>query len=452
MKKHEHIIARVLPDSIAEEMGIEAGDVVLSVNGEEIVDIFDYQFDMEDSYVVLLIRKPNGEEWELEIEKDEKEDIGIEFENSLMDQYRSCRNKCVFCFIDQMPPGMRETLYFKDDDSRLSFLQGNYVTLTNMNDKDIDRIIRYHMSPINISVHTTDPELRCMMLHNRFAGTSLKKIDRLYEGGVIMNGQIVCCKDLNDREELNRTIGDLTRYYPQMQSVSVVPVGLSKYREKLYPLKPLTREDAVENLKIIHHWQDVMMEKYGVHFVHASDEWYLLAGQELPEEERYDGYLQLENGVGMIRLLLEEVKAALEDRETDDRKYEAALATGLLAGPYIEKIAGWIEEKYPGVKLHIYPIRNDFFGENITVSGLITGQDLMAQLKDKELGECLLLPVNMFRSGEETLLDDYTKTDVEQTLKVPVRIVGSSGEEFVRAALGEEEEMCPDYPPYELAD
>ena len=276
--KHEHMIKDVLPGSIADELGIEAGDKLISINNNEIEDVFDYHFYVNDEELVLLIEKPNGEEWELEIEKDYEEDLGIEFEQGLMDEYRSCHNKCMFCFIDQMPEGMRDTLYFKDDDSRLSFLQGNYVTLTNMSDHDIERIVRYHLEPINISFQTTNPELRCKMLHNRFAGDALKKVDTLYESGIQMNGQIVLCKGINDGEELERSIRDLSKYVPCLQSVSVVPVGLTKYREGLYPLEPFTREDAVKIIDTIHRWQDKFYEEYGIHFIHAGDEWYILAG------------------------------------------------------------------------------------------------------------------------------------------------------------------------------
>lgn len=268
--RHEHVIKEIVPGSIAQEMGIEPGDRLLSINDTIIEDVFDYHYCVNEEELVLLIEKPDGEEWELEIEKDYDEDLGIEFEQGLMDEYRSCRNKCMFCFIDQMPAGMRETLYFKDDDSRLSFLQGNYITLTNMNDHDIERIISYHLEPINISFHTTNPELRCKMLHNRFAGDALRKVDRLYEGGITMNGQIVLCKGINDGEELERSIRDMSRYLPHLQSVSVVPVGLTRYRDGLHPLEPFTKEDAREVLETIHRWQDRLYEEYGLHFIHAG--------------------------------------------------------------------------------------------------------------------------------------------------------------------------------------
>lgn len=433
--KHEHIIKSVLPGSIAAELEIAAGDRLIAINEREIEDVFDYHFYTNDEELVLLIKKPDGEEWELEIEKEYEEDLGIEFEQGLMDEYRSCRNRCMFCFIDQMPEGMRDTLYFKDDDSRLSFLQGNYVTLTNMSGHDIDRIIRYRLEPINISFHTTNPELRCRMLHNRFAGEALKNVDKLYEGGIQMNGQIVLCKGINDGEELERSIESLTKYIPCLQSVSVVPVGLTRYRDGLYPLEPFQREDARRVLKTIHRWQERLYEEYGTHFIHAGDEWYILAGEELPEEERYDGYLQLENGVGMLRLLEEEFREAYEGTEGDQRKREVSIATGLLAAPYIQRMAEQLAVKYPKTEIHVYPIRNDFFGELITVSGLITGQDLIRQLRGRELGERLLLPCNMFRSGEEVFLDDVTLSEVEEALHVEAYIVKSSGRDLMEAVI-----------------
>ena len=372
-----------------------------------------------------------------EIEKDADEALGIGFGAGLMDEYRSCCNRCIFCFIDQMPPGMRDTLYFKDDDSRLSFLQGNYVTLTNMSEHDIQRIIKYRLEPINISFQTTNPELRCRMLHNRFAGDALKKVDLLYQGGIEMNGQIVLCKGVNDGEELERSIRDLTRYLPLLRSVSVVPVGLTKFRDGLYPLEPFTKEEARQVLEIIHRWQKKIYEEYGLHFIHAGDEWYLLAEEEVPEEERYDGYLQLENGVGMLRLLFNEFEDAFRQQKGDQRSAELSAATGKLAYPYIRRMVERIEERYPGVKIHVYCIRNDFFGERITVSGLITGGDIIAQLKGKRLGSRLLLPCNMLKADEDVFLDDLTVKEVSDALQVPVNIVKSSGQDLVDAMLGE---------------
>lgn len=436
MKKHEHIVKSLIPGGIGEELGIEPGDKLLAINGSEIQDVFDYYYYEESEQLLLLIEKPDGEEWELEIEKDEDESLGIEFDQSLMDEYRSCRNKCMFCFIDQMPKGMRETLYFKDDDSRLSFLQGNYITLTNMSDHDVERIVKYRLEPINISFQTTNPELRCKMLHNRFAGEALKKVDILYRGQIEMNGQIVLCKGVNDGEELERTIRHLTGYLPYLKSVSIVPVGLTKYRDGLYPLEPFTKEDAKEVLSVIHRWQEKIYQEHGIHMIHAGDEWYVLAEEEVPEEERYDGYLQLENGVGMMRLLFNEVQESLSAVTGDERQREISLATGRLMYPYIGKILEEIRKKFPNITTHLYAIRNDFFGERITVSGLITGQDLTGQLKGQPLGERLLLPCNMLKIGEPVFLDDFTLEEVENSLQVKTDIVKSSGQDLLDAVIG----------------
>lgn len=435
MKLKEHKIDGIEPGSIAEEMGIEAGDVLLEVNGKPIQDVFDYHFLINDVLLTLLIRKPNGEEWELEIEKDYYEDPGIVFENGLMDDYKSCYNKCIFCFIDQMPPNMRETLYFKDDDSRLSFLQGNYVTLTNMKDEDADRIIRYKLAPINVSVHTMNPELRCEMLHNRFAGEALDKIRRFYEGEIEMNGQIVLCKNYNDGDELERTISDLTKFMPYMQSVSVVPMGMTKYREGLAKVEPFNAEDAGKVIDIIERWQKKLYDEYGTHFIQAGDELYLMAGRELPEEERYDGYIQLENGVGMMRLLIEEFKEALEDVEASDIEMHKDIVTGKLAYPYIQMLVDSMKEKFPNVHVNVHCIINHFFGETITVTGLITGQDVIAQLKDLSLGTELLMPINMLRSEEEVLLDDVTISDIENALQVKIRVIQSNGKDLIDKIL-----------------
>ena len=448
MKKQKgHIIKSIVPGSIAEEMGLEPGDRVLAINGTEIEDIFDYQFLIQDTYIEVLIGAKGGEECLLEIDKEFDEDLGIEFENGLMDEYRHCHNKCIFCFIDQMPKGMRDTLYFKDDDSRLSFLQGNYVTLTNMSDHDIDRIVKYHLSPINISFQTMNRELRCKMLNNRFAGEALDKVDILYEAGITMNGQIVLCKGINDGKELEYSIEQLTRYLPNLESVSVVPVGLSKYRDGLYPLEPFEKEDACQVIDLIESWQKKIYEKYGIHFVHASDEWYILAEREMPEEERYDGYLQLENGVGMIRLMINEFESYMDElgrrRHLPDKTPEGTVSvvTGKLAYPYIRRMADRMQEAFLGIRILVYEIRNDFFGERITVSGLLTGQDIVAQLKGKELGKRLLLPQNILRSGEDVFLDDMHLAQLEGALQVKADIVKSSGCDFADSILSVFEEV-----------
>lgn len=479
MKKVEHLIKEVYPGSIAEELEIEPGDVLLSINDQSIEDVFDYRYMIKDEYIEVLIRKPDGEEWVLEIDKDYDDDLGIEFENQLMSDYKSCSNKCIFCFIDQMPPNMRETLYFKDDDSRLSFLQGNYITLTNMKEKDVDRIIKMQLAPINISVQTTNPELRCKMLNNRFAGEKLKFLDQLYEGHVEMNGQIVCCKGVNDGKELERTMDDLSKYLPFMRSVSVVPAGITKYRDNLYPLELFTKEEAGEIIDMIESRQKKYYEEYGLHFMHASDEWYITAGRDFPEEERYDGYIQLENGVGMMRLFITEFTEALEQVKSnpgylkmrEEVKRTVTIATGKLTYATICSFAERMMEVFPGLQIHVFAIRNDFFGETITVSGLITGQDLTAQIKEYQensrkhfvekisdakefvdniesadknvhgLGEDLIIPCNMLRTGERVFLDDWTVEDVEQKLGMRLIPIESGGGDFVEAILNPEYSM-----------
>lgn len=450
MHSRGHKIKRVLPGGIAEEMGVEAGMSILKVNDVVPEDVFDYQYLMEDEYVTVLIREEDGTETLLEIEKDPDEDFGVEFESSLMDDYRHCSNRCIFCFIDQMPKGMRDTLYFKDDDSRLSFLQGNYVTLTNMKDKDIDRIIRYNMEPINISIHTTNPNLRCSMLGNRFAGEIFPKVRRLADAGITMNGQIVLCRGINDGPELERSIRDLSSYRPAMRSVSVVPVGLTKFREGLTSLLPFDRESACEVIDIIEKWQNTFAND-GIspdfpHFIHASDEWYIMAGRELPEPSRYDGFVQLENGVGMVRLMETEIDLELSELAARDDiggfigERTVTAVCGKLVEPYMRIFADKVMRAFPMIHINVKSIRNDFFGETITVTGLITGQDLIAQLREEQimhpLGEEILIPVNMLRSGEKVFLDDLTVYDVEKEIGIPVGIVWSGGDEYVRSMLG----------------
>ena len=438
-KKKGHEIKTVLPGSIASELELVPGDVLLSVNGKEIEDILDYHYLTNEEYLTVLVRKPDGEEWELEIEKEFEEDLGLEFTEELMDQYRSCRNQCIFCFIDQMPPGMRETLYFKDDDARLSFLQGNYITLTNMSDKQIDRIIFYKLSPINISIHTTNPELRCRMLNNRFAGIALEKIDRLCRAGITMNGQIVLCKGYNDGEELRRTLRDLEKYVPEMQSVSVVPVGLTKYRDGLVPLEPFGREEAGEVLALIGEYQEYYKSRHNTRLVFASDEWYLTAGEEIPEADFYENYPQIENGVGMVRSLLDEFTEAFSRAKPDSACRDVALATGRLMAPILRRLFEVLPDKFPNTRVTVYDIRNDFFGESITVAGLLTGRDIIAQLTGLPAAGRLLLPSALLRSGENVLLDDVTVSDIEKALQTTVRIVKSDGTDLLRAILGRDD-------------
>lgn len=443
-----HLITAVAPGSIAEQLGICPGDRLLSVNGKPVEDVFDYRFRISSESVVMNVLKKDGEEWELDIENG-YEDPGLTFASGLMSDYRSCSNQCVFCFIDQMPPGMRDTLYFKDDDSRLSFLQGNYVTLTNMKEKDIRHIIEYRLEPINISVHTTNGALRCRMLNNRFAGESLHYIQELYDAGIHMNGQIVLCRGLNDGAELRKTLRDLLAYAPLMESVSVVPVGLSKYREGLTALQPIEQADAADAVNAVEEVQKLAMERLQIHFAHASDELYLLAGLDIPEEKRYDGYLQLENGVGMMRLLEEEVKDALTDVKPSGNTETVSIATGLLAAPFLQEQLRAVGERLPAKKIQLHAVKNRFFGERITVAGLLTGQDIIRELSGKELGNRLLLPQCMFRSGEEVLLDDVTRQEIEDRLGVKTVIVGSSGYDLVNAVNDTDYSSDTVYPGYE---
>lgn len=436
-----HIIDGIEEGSIAQELEIEAGDVLLAINDKEIEDIFDYQYLVEDEYLEILIEKKNGEEWLLEVEKEQDEDLGLLFGESLMDNYRNCHNKCVFCFIDQNPKGMRETIYFKDDDTRLSFLQGNYVSLTNLKEKDIKRIIQYKLAPINISVHTTNPELRCKMLNNRFAGNVLKYIDMLYEAGIPMNAQIVLCKGLNDGDELERTLNDLIKYAPILESVTIVPVGLTKHRDGLCQLESFNKQDAINLIEMVNKYQDIAVDKFGVHFVHASDEWYINANVPIPSEENYDGYGQLENGVGMVRLMHSEIDNSIEDylEQNNGNIYEdskkVSIVCGMLVKDYMVKATDKIKKVAPNVDIQVYPIRNDFFGEKITVTGLLTGGDIVAQLKGKDLGDALMLPCNCLKADEDIFLDDMTLEEFQNALQVPVIIVQSSGIDFLSSII-----------------
>ena len=457
-----HVISDVIKDSPAGKAGLKPGERLVSINGEVIEDIFDYQYLGIGEQLTLSLESEDGSQRTAEIIKDEDEDLGLVFDNGLMDDYRHCTNKCIFCFIDQMPPGMRENLYFKDDDSRLSFLQGNYITLTNMSEHNVDRIIKYRLSPINISFQTMNPKLRCMMLNNRFAGEALAKVDRFYEAGILMNGQIVLCKGVNDGDELEYSLKELYKYVPVLESLSVVPVGLSRFREGLYPLEPFNKEDACRVIDKIESWQRKAYEEHGIHFVHASDEWYIMAGRELPEEERYDGYLQLENGVGMLRSIMVEFEDSLREyadlygksagHSLSDRIRNAfkrlpkikeesiTMITGRLAAPYLERMCAQLHAVFPQRDVRVLAIRNDFFGEMITVSGLLTGQDILAQCMEaeakEELGDKLILPQNVVQADSELLLDDYVVDDLRRKLGKEISVVPNDGYSLLKAMLG----------------
>ena len=423
------------PGSIADEIGIEPGDVLVSINGKEVLDVFDYRYLINDEYLEIILKDGNGEPYEAEIEKDYDEDLGIVFESGLMDNARSCSNKCIFCFIDQLPKGMRKTLYFKDDDTRLSFLQGNYVTLTNMKDKDIERIIYYHLSPINISVHTTDPELRKMMLHNNKAGNIMERMRKLADSGIELHLQVVLCKGINDGKQLDKTIEDITTLFPHARSMSVVPVGLTKYREGLFKQEPFTKEDACAVIDQIEGWQRKNLERFGTRIVYAADEFYLKAEREIPEPECYEDFQQFENGVGMISYFRGEFYDILPGLEYGGGKKAVSLATGYAAYDLMKLVSDELMKKFPEIDIRLYRIKNNFFGEMITVSGLLTGKDIIEQLKGRELGEYLILPDSLLRNGETVLLDDVYVEDIERKLKTNIKISLNSAKSLVDKIL-----------------
>lgn len=436
----KHLIKDVVQNSIAEQLEIKNGDYLLSIDGKEIKDIFDYHLLSESENLTLEIEASDGEIWEIDIEKDEDQDLGLIFDNELLDEYKSCTNKCIFCFIDQMPPGMRETLYFKDDDSRLSFIQGNYVTLTNMTDDDVDRIIRYNLSPINISVHTMDKELRCKMLNNRFAGDKLEYIKKLNDNNITMNAQIVLCKGYNDKEKLDETLEKMMPYVPNLKSCSVVPAGLTKFREGLAELEPFTKEEAKEVIAQVDKWQKVFKEKFGINYVYAADEFYMMSDTPIPEEDYYDGYPQIENGVGMTRSYLNEFYDYLDSYEGDDRVRTVSVVTGELFYNCSLEMADAINKKYPNIDIKVYKIINDFFGHTITVTGLLVGKDIIDQLKGKDLGDELLLPANTLKWGEDIFLDDVSLDELKDVLQTTPVIVKSNGKDFIDKILGEDNE------------
>lgn len=438
-------VCRVLPGSIAEEAGISSGDIILTINGEKIEDVFDYRFLITEENLDLIVEKSNGDVWEISIDKDTYEDLGIEFDDPMLDKAKKCSNKCIFCFIDQLPKGMRETLYFKDDDTRLSFLMGNYVTLTNVEDKDIDRIIRYHMSPINISVHTTNPSLRRFMLGNKFAGHIMKRIKKLTDAGITVNCQIVLCRGINDDKELDKTISHLSSLYPGVRSISVVPVGITKYREGLFNLLPYDKEEASNVLIQIDKWQNKLLVEKGSRVVYLADEFYIMADCDIPEYEEYEDFPQLENGVGLVSMLRYEFYEYLSKLKTQSipngiewmPNRIVSIATGICAYRVIKGLAEILEKGYNNLKVNVYPIENIFFGKHVTVAGLLTGQDIISQLKDKELGQVLMVPEAMLKAGENVFLDNYTVDMMEEMLGTKVKVVEISGEAFINELLGD---------------
>ncbi|OHW62616.1 hypothetical protein EUAN_11810 [Andreesenia angusta] len=432
LNENINIVEEVSSGSIAEELGIEPGDIILSVNGESIKDIIDYKYMVTDDYVEMDIQKPDGEIWELEIEKEPDEDIGISFTNPLIDQAKNCRNKCIFCFIDQLPKGMRETLYFKDDDSRLSFLQGNFVTLTNMSEEEIERIIRYRISPINISVHTTDPELRVKMLCNKNAGRLYGILERFSEAGIEMNCQIVAVPGINDGENLDRTLKDLSRLYPNVNSVAIVPIGVTKYREGLYPVEIYDRSSANEMVKRVEALQKKYLSELKTRFAFISDEFYILSGVEIPDADYYEGFPQLENGIGLIRSFEDEIVSALKQKpENRSNKRRYTIATGKLAYEFMKEVAELVMSKYRCLEIAVVEVENEFFGRDITVAGLLTGSDILKALEGKDVGDVLLVSRSMMKRDEEIFLDDITLQELGERLGVEVVPSEVDGAKFV---------------------
>ena len=431
------VIRSVDRGSPAQRAGVRPGETLTHVDGRPIVDVLDYKFYTYDPRLVLTLAGPDGKSRTVKVRKGEGEDLGLNFETYLMDRARSCANRCIFCFVDQMPPGMRETLYFKDDDARLSFLMGNYITLTNLSRREIQRIAGLHISPINISVHATDPAVRARLLNHPRAGECLSIMERFAGAGITMNCQVVACPGINDGAVLARTMEDLAALWPAVSSVAVVPVGVTKFRAGLTPIAPYTSEGAAAVLDQVEAFGQASLAERGTRLVWCSDEFYLLAGRPLPDKPYYEEMAQLENGVGMLRLLTSQAAMSLEDAEGTETPTPFSIATGVSAAPFLEEIVDMARKKCGNIRGTVYPVVNRFFGETITVSGLVTGRDLIEQLRGRDLGERLLIPANMLRAGERVFLDDVTVEQVEEALGVPVTAVDAeSGFDLADAILG----------------
>lgn len=432
-------ILAVLPRSIAEKAGVRGGDMLVSINQNEIRDVLDYRFYLTDTNVSVTLLRGEAS-YTVHINKGEYDDIGLSFETPLMDKKHSCTNRCVFCFIDQLPPGMRESLYFKDDDDRLSFLHGNYVTLTNLKDADIDRIIKMHISPVNVSVHTTNPDLRVKMMKNKHAGEVLSYLGRMADAGIALCTQIVLCKGLNDGAELDRTMRDLIQYHPSLRSCAIVPVGLTKYREKLYPLEAFSPEECAAVIEQVNAFGEECLQKFGTRIFYCSDEFYVRAGLPLPEEDYYEDYSQIENGVGMLTSMRSEFDLELDYLDELLSGFRAprtvSVATGMAAHEHISSLAKELMARVEGLTVNVYPIVNNFFGESVTVAGLLTGGDVIEQLMGKDLGDELLFPAVMLRADGDVFLDDMTPDELSARLGVPVRPSENDGAKLIAALLG----------------
>lgn len=431
-------ITSVEPGSPARRARIHKGDTLISINGNAITDVLDYRFYMTDEHLEILLCDQEKKLRTVVVEKDEYDDLGLEFETYLMDRQMGCKNACIFCFVDQTPPGMRKSLYFKDDDTRMSFLFGNYTTLTNLKEGDIQRIIKMHISPINISIQTMNPALRVQMMKNPFAGESLKFVRTLTEGGIKINTQIVLCPGYNDGEQLEYSLSELAKLGPNVQSIAVVPVGLTRYREKLTPLRGFFPQEAVEVVKTMERWGEYFCKEYGTRTAYASDEFYILAGKDFPPYEFYEDFAQLENGVGMMTLMQHDFAQALKEAQLEQSPaaHRCTIATGQLAYPMMQDFAERVQQAFPQVQVQVKKIRNDFWGPTITVAGLITGQDLLAQLEGLDLGRELLIPANMLRHEQDRFLDDLTLEQVQETLGVPALPVENDAFELLARMLG----------------
>lgn len=430
-------IEKVIPSTRADLCGIKENDFLISINGKEINDVLDYRFYLAEEEIAIIVKR-NDEQIQFNIKKECYDDIGLEFETPLMDKKHRCENKCIFCFIDQLPKGLRESLYFKDDDSRLSFLHGNYITLTNLEKRDIERIIEMHISPVNVSVHTTNPELRCKMMHNKKAGDVLEYLDMLSKGGIDICAQIVLCRDINDGEELVKTLNDLAKLYPQLSSVAIVPSGLTKFRDGLYPLKQFDKESSKKVIKTVEKINSIYAKKLGKNIFFCSDEFYLMAEMKMHKEEYYEGYSQLDNGVGMITSFEEEAYSFIKTLSKEEKSVNksVSIATGTASYPFISKIVKTLKKKCKNLDCKVYEIQNDFFGHTITVSGLITGKDLISQLNGKDLGEELLISKSMLRADGDLFLCDTSLNQLEEVLNVKVTTVEQDGIDFVMSLLG----------------
>ena len=432
-------IASVTKGSRADRHGITTGDVLVSINGREVTDVLDYRFFLTATEVKLSLTR-DGAPFEVTIRKREYDDIGLDFETPLMDKKHACENKCIFCFIDQLPKGMRQTLYFKDDDSRLSFLHGNFITMTNLHDRDIDRIIEMRISPVNVSVHTTNPELRVKMMHNKRAGVVLDYLPRLAEAGITLCGQLVLCRGINDGDELERSMRDLYALGDALESVSVVPAGLTRHRDKLFPLTAYTPEEAAAVIRQVEAFAEKCFAECGSRKFFCADELYLRAGLPLPAEDYYEGYAQIENGVGMITSLLTEFEEEMNFLDEYLPDYKAprtvSVCTGVAAYPTLKAMAARLEAQVEGLTIHVYEIINHFFGESVTVAGLLTGQDMLAQLAGRELGDQLIIPENTLRADEAMFLDDMTPAELSENLGVSIRAGKNNGGEFIKEMLG----------------